>query len=421
MKVNSLLVVAVLAIVGVGAYRFGLVQGAPKAGQVSQSSETGPAKTPLYWHDPMVPGQRFDRPGKSPFMDMALVPVYSEDGESHANTVSIDSRVEQNLGVRTAAVIEGRLESTLTAVGNVAYNERDLALVQARSTGFVEQVSVRTPFEAVKKGQQLATVYVPDWIAAQEEYLAVLKMNGSHLDGLVDAARQRMLLVGMSQTQINEVTKTARVQSRLAITAPIGGVVTELALREGMTINVGTTLFRINGLSSVWVNAEIPESRVAELRPGDLVEARVTALPERIFKGRVEALLAEVSPVTRTIKARIELVNAQGELVPGMFATVHLLSTRSSPPGLLVPSEAVIQTGSRSVILVEQGPGKFAPTDIETGRQAHGQTEIKKGLVLGQKVVVSGQFLIDSEASLKGTALRLTDRDSQASSAGASR
>ena len=421
MKITPVLVLVGLVMVGYGAYRFGRYQGAPKAEQASQITKTAPAKKPLYWHDPMVPGQRFDHPGKSPFMDMALVPVYAQDSAGNGTTVSIDSRIEQNLGVRTATVIEGKLESTLTAVGNVAYNEREVALVQARSNGFVEQVSVLAPFEAVKKGQPLAMVYVPDWIAAQEEYLTVLKMSGSHLDGLASAARQRMLLVGMSQAQINEVTTTARVQPRLAITAPIGGVVTELALRQGMTINAGTTLFRINGLASVWVNAEIPESRIAELRPGDLVEARITALPQRIFKGRVEALLPEVSPVTRTIKARIELVNTQGELVPGMFVNVHFLSARSSPPGLLVPSEAVIQTGSRSVILVEQEPGKFEPVTIETGQQAHGQTEVKKGLTLGQKVVVSGQFLIDSEASLKGTELRLTDRDGQASNTGASR
>lgn len=408
MKISPVLIVAGLVIVGFASYRLGLNQATPTATALNNPTSPAPERKPLYWHDPMVPNQRFYKPGKSPFMDMELVPVYAAQSSSTDNSVTIDSRIAQNLGVRTALVVEGKLASTLTAVGNVAYNEREVALVQARSNGFVEQVYVRTPLERVKKGQPLAQVTVPDWIAAQEEYLTVVKMQGQHLDGMVEAAHQRMLLVGMSEEQINQVSTSGKGAARLSITAPISGVVTELTLRPGMTINTGASLFRINGLTSVWVNAEVPENLAAQVRAGDRVEARVAALPGLIFKGRVSALLPEVNAVTRTLKARIELVNLHGELVPGMFATIHFLSGRSSKNVMLVPSEAVIQTGTRSVIMVEQEPGKFEPVTIETGNQAQGQTEVITGLTVGQKVVVSGQFLIDSEASLKGSDLRMT-------------
>jgi len=419
MKIRSLLIAAVLIIIGYGLYRFGVSQGAPMPVEPTKPSVTAQGivaeKKPLYWHDPMNPTQRFDKPGKSPYMDMELVPVYASEKD---NNVSIDSRVQQNLGVRTAVVIQGKLESNLTAVGSVAYNERDVALVQSRSNGFVEHVYVRAVLDPVKKGQKLADVYVPDWIAAQEEYLTVLQMKATNLEGMADGARQRMLLLGMSDDQINQVTRSGKVQKRFSITAPIGGVISELTLREGMTLSLGAPLCRINGVSSVWVNAEVPENLTSQVRLGDLVDARVAALSGVIFTGHVNAIVPEVNPTTRTLKARIELANPHGELVPGMFATIHFLSTRPNKEVILVPSEAVIQTGTRSVILVEQAQGQYAPIDIETGNEANGQTEVKKGLVLGQKVVVSGQFLIDSEASLKGNALRMTDTSPEAKSQG---
>ena len=185
-------------------------------------------------------------------------------------------------------------------------------------------------------------------------------------------------------------------------------MIAELGAREGMTVAAGAMLFRINGLGTVWVNAEIPESSAALIRPGNAVEARTPALPERVFKGRVAAILPEVNPATRTLKARVEVANVGGVLVPGMFANVNF--TPAAPAEvLLVPSEAVIQTGARKVVIVAQEGGKFQPVDVETGAEANGQVAIRKGLEAGQKVVISSQFLIDSEASLKATTTRMTD------------
>ena len=387
--------------------------GAAPAGGGSQQTVAGDKKI-LYWHDPMAPGQKFDKPGKSPFMDMPLVPVYA-DGHGDEGSVTISPRVQQNLGVRTAEVTAGTLAAAVEAVGTVAFNERDQAVVQARSNGFVEKLHVRAPLDPVRKDQPLAELYVPEWVAAQEEYLSVRRMTGTRLEALVDGARQRMRLVGMTEQQIRLVETTGKIHSRLTVSAPISGVVAELGAREGMAVMAGATLFRINGLDTVWVNAEVREAQASEVRPGNLVEARTSALPGATFKGRVNAILPEVNPVTRTLKARVELANPNGKLVPGMFATVNF-APAARKEALLVPTEAVIRTGNRSVVIVAQGDGKFAPVDVEIGMESEGRTEIRNGLEAGQKVVVSGQFLIDSEASLRGTATRMSDAPAPASS-----
>ena len=384
---------------------------APMRGAAQKAGDVDPitGKTVLYWHDPMVPGQKFDRPGKSPFMDMPLTPVYAGDGGDE-NTVAISARVQQNLGVRTAEAREGTLAQTIEAGGAIAYNERDVALVQARSGGFVERLFVRAPLDAVRRGQPLAELYVPDWVSAQEEYLSARRITArsgaESLAALVDGARQRMRLAGMSEEQIRAVEADGKVRPSFTITSPIDGVVGELTAREGMTVMAGAPLFRLNGLSTVWINAEVPEGAASQLRPGMAAEARTPALPGVVFTGRVGAILPEVNPVTRTIKARIEVANPGAQLVPGMFATVTLSpATRASV--VLVPSEAVIQTGRRSVVIVADGKGGFSPVDVDVGIDSGGRTEIRKGLRAGQQVVVSGQFLIDSEANLKAATARM--------------
>jgi len=425
MRLKSLVIVLIaaglLGASGYGLYALGVNRGAgmsaaastkaatPSAvGATSTAGFTDPSngKKVLYWHDPMVPAQKFDKPGKSPFMDMMLVPVYADAGTDE-NHVSVSSRVQQNLGLRTAEVVRGSLMPRVDAVGNIAFDEREQAIVQARATGYIERLRVRATLDHVVKGQPLADLYVPDWVAAQEEFLAISRMQGNDLAGLVDGARQRMRQVGMSDAQIALFEASGKVQPRVILVAPIGGVVVELMAREGMTVIPGATLFRINSLSTVWANADVPESQAALLRPGAAVEGRSAALPNAVFKGTVQAILPEVDAATRTLKARVELSNPGGRLVPGMFVTVAL-STRAQE-GLTVPTEAVIQTGQRSVVMLAEANGTYRPVDVEIGIESNGQTEIKRGLALGQKVVVSGQFLVDSEASLKGIGTRSMD------------
>lgn len=415
--IAGLVIAAMLAGAGYGLYAFGMQRGiamsaSPNAAAlVTQHANTDAKTDPqtgrkvLYWHDPMVPGQKFDKPGKSPFMDMELVPVYANETGDESG-VSISPQVQQNLGIRTAEASKTALSQAIEAVGSVAYNERDVALVQARSNGFVERLSVRAPLDPIKKGQALMELYVPDWVAAQEEYLSVKNMRAAGMAGLVDGAKQRMRLVGMTDAQIQQVETSGKVHARMTVTSPMSGVVSELTVREGMTVTTGAALLRINGLKTVWVNAEIPESMTAHVKPGNQVEARAAALPGTVFIGKVSALLPEIDPVTRTIKARIELANPKQQLVPGMFATINF-APAAREEVVTVPSEAVIQTGKRSVVMVALGGGKFAPVDVEIGLEVNGKTEIRKGLEAGQNVVTSGQFLIDSEASLKGTIARM--------------
>jgi Cu(I)/Ag(I) efflux system membrane fusion protein len=420
MNARTLVVVAVLAGIagaaGYGLYSIGMERGMKMTSSGTAAADPA-ARRVLYWHDPMVPGQKFDKPGKSPFMDMPLVPVY-EDGGVDEGKVTINPRMQQNLGVRVAEVRKGALAPSVEAVGSVAYNERDVAVVQARSNGFVERLYVRAPLDPVRKGQSLAELYVPDWVAAQEEYLSARRLAGTRMEALVDGARQRMRLAGMNEEQIKMVESTGKVHPRFTVVAPISGVVAELGAREGMTVMSGAPLFRINGLGSVWVNAEVRESQASEVRVGNRVEARTPAFPDKVFKGRVSAILPEVNAATRTLKARVEIANPGAELKPGMFATVNF-TPAARKEALLVPTEAVIQTGKRSVVIVAQGDGKFAQVEVVTGVESNGQTEIRNGLEAGQQVVVSGQFLIDSESSLRSTGTRMAGTPASAASSAA--
>jgi Cu(I)/Ag(I) efflux system membrane fusion protein len=421
---NRNLIAAAAALVlagtaGAVAYYYGVHEGArvaESAAPAAQNADPASGRRVLYWHDPMVPGQKFDKPGKSPFMDMDLVPVYADEA-GDAGTVAVSPRVVQSLGIRTAEAVKGTLARHVQAVGNVAFNERELVVVQARVGGFVEKLHVRAPLDRVRKGDPLVEILAPDWIAAQEEYLALRRLQTPDAEPLRAAARQRMLLVGMSEAAVSALEESGKVQSHALLRAPVGGVIAELGVREGMNVAAGAMLFRINSLASVWINAEMPEAQAGALTPGRPVEARAAAWPGAVFKGRIHSLLPQVNPATRTVAARIELANPGGRLVPGMFVTVDLGSV-ATPNAILVPSEAVIQTGTRSVVIEALGEGRFRPVEVQTGAEANGQTQIRAGLEAGQSVVVSGQFLIDSEASLRAATTRMAPAQGDAKKAG---
>ena len=396
--------VAIAAIaLGTGLYQLGKHQSMAMPAPAGTVPEKAADKKVLYWHDPMVPGQKFDKPGPSPFMDMALVPVYADAGSDEGG-VAISARMQQNLGVRTALVTSGALPATFAAVGTIAWNERDVVVLQARANGFVERLPVRAVLDPVRQGQTLVELTVPDWIAAQEEFLTVQRLPDNAM--LVAGARQRMVLVGMNDTQIALVASSGKVQPRMTLRAPVNGVITELSIRAGSTVMAGAPLLRINGTSTVWLQAELPESLVARVRPGMAVSAQIAALPGKTFTGRVDAILPDINAITRTLKVRIELNNPGAVLVPGMFATLQF-SAPAGAPVLLVPTEAVIRTGTRTVVMLANEGGTFTPVDITTGTEENGKTVVLSGLQAGQKVVSSGQFLIDSDASLKGVTSRM--------------
>ena len=383
-----------------------------KAGDVDP--QTG--RTILFYVDPMVPGKNFEAPSKSPFMDMMLVPRYAGTGDADAGLVSVSPRIQQNLGLRTATVMEGVLSTGISAVGNIAWNERLQTTLSSRAMGYVEKLHVRAVLDTVKKDQPLLDIYVPDWVAAQEDYLAITRMQGADLDVLRQAALQRMRQVGMSEEQIRQVTDSASLQARLTLRAPQAGVLTELMVREGGTVMPGMLLLRLQGTQTVWAEAEVPESQIAELRPGMAVRASSPAFQEATFEGRVQALLPQVDASTRTLKARLELRNPGAKLTPGMLVQMQFVGAARKAT-LLVPSDAVIRTGQRNMVMLAEENGYYRPVEVKTGREANGKIEILSGLDLGQNVVVSGQFLIDSEASLRGLVDRLNQVPAQAAQA----
>ncbi|MEJ5992390.1 efflux RND transporter periplasmic adaptor subunit [Ramlibacter sp. PS3R-8] len=369
----------------------------------------------LYYHDPMVPQNKFDKPAKSPFMDMMLVPVFA-GGESDQGMVSISPRVQQNLGIRTAIATEGAVGTKLQAVGTIVFNERNQAVVQSRASAFVQRVHVRATLDGVRAGQVLAELYVPDWIAAQEEFLGLRRMKGNDLGPLIEGAKARMRLAGMNDDQIRRVEASGRPDPRVDITSPITGLVTEIGVRDGMAVGMGTTMFKVNDFATVWANAEIPESQAHLLRRGAPVVAESPMQPGERFNGKVEQLLPSVDPSTRTIKARVELANKNAFLVPGMFVSMEFTEPRQRR-SVLIPTEALIYTGQRTVVMVAEAGGRFRPVEVEPGTESGGQSEIRKGLQAGQRVVVSSQFLVDSEASLRGVEARLNNAPAAAGAA----
>lgn len=355
----------------------------------------------LYWYDPMVPAQKFDKPGKSPFMDMQLVPRYADDAAGAAAGVRIDPALTQNLGARFATVRSGTLDGDLTASAVVDYNERDVAVVQSRASGFVQRVYGRAPGDVIASGAPLADLLVPDWGGAQLEYLAVRRTDDA---ALIAAARQRLVLLGMPQSLIAAVERTGRPRTTVTINSPIGGAIKTLGVRAGMSVPAGLTLAEINGLSTVWLNAAVPEALAGQLRVGRSVDVSLAAFPGQRMTGRLTALLPEVTGDSRTLTARIELRNPGGRLRPGMYGQITFGG--SSTPALLVPSEAVIRTGRRNLVMLAAEGGRYQPAEVRVGREAGGQTEILAGLREGERVVASGQFLFDSEASLSGVTAR---------------
>lgn len=376
----------------------------PKAPSVA-AAEATPRRVE-YWYDPMKPGQHFDAPGKSPFMDMPLLPKYADErGDGAQPFVGIDPTMNQALGIRFTTVQRGSLTQPVEAVGSISFNQRDIAVVQTRSAGFVTRVYARAPGDVIERDAPLVDLLVPGWAGAQTEFLALLK--GADRD-LIEAGRERMALLGMPPELIARVEQSGQAQASVTVRSPISGTISTLDARQEMSMSAGATIASINGIGSVWLDAEVPEARGADVSAAGDVSVRVTAYPGENFKGRVMAILPQANAQTRTLLLRIELPNPGGRLRPGMFSEVHL-DGADSKAVLYVATEALVRTGKRTVAIVAGEQGRFIPTEVETGSDVGGNTVILRGLTEGQRVVASGQFLIDSEANLQRVLERLHD------------
>ncbi|WP_419687987.1 efflux RND transporter periplasmic adaptor subunit [Burkholderia theae] len=387
----------------------------PAAAASAGRTDPNTGRKVLYWYDPMVPNQHFDKPGKSPFMDMQLQPVYADEGGGSSG-IRIDPGLQQNLGIRYATVRRQQTAAGFDAVGTTQFDESRADVVQSRVTGYIDRLYARAPMQRIAKGAPVASLFVPDWLAPQEEYLA-LKRGG--MDGsLLDASRARMRALSIPDGMIANLDRTGRAQTHVVLSAPETGVVSELNVRDGAMVAPGQTLAKIAGLSTLWLIVEVPEALALNVQPGMSVDAAFAGDPAQHFSGRIREVLPGISTSSRTLQARVEIDNAALKLTPGMLMRVRV-AARQTVSRLLVPSEAVIATGKRSIVIVKNGDGRLQPVSVTVGNDVGGDTEVLDGLNEGDTVVASGQFLIDSEASLKSVLPRL-ERAAGASAAASS-
>ncbi|QBY03530.1 efflux RND transporter periplasmic adaptor subunit [Thalassotalea sp. HSM 43] len=388
-KISTLVVGVVLGAAAV----FGYQQFAINDGAVEQSSE----KKPLYWVAPMDANYRRDKPGKSP-MGMDLVPVYEEDDPSDEygpGAISIAPNVVNNLGVKTQIVERRSLTESIEALGQVVYNEDSLIHLHPRVEGWVDNLYVRAVGNPVKKGQPLYTMYSLELVNAQQEYLVALNSKQALL---IEAARQRLLSLKINDEFIDILHKSRKVSQSVTFYAPQSGIIDGLNVREGFYVEPGTTLMSIGQLDEVWVEAEVFASQSHLLAPGQSVVMSVDYLPGKQFSGVVNYIYPTLDASSRAYRLRIRFANPERLLKPNMYAKVHI-DVGTSESLLTVPTDAVIRTGKQDKVVVAFGGGKFKSVEVKLGRNINGYTEILSGLLEGDFVVTSAQFLLDSESS----------------------
>jgi Cu(I)/Ag(I) efflux system membrane fusion protein len=387
------LLLAVLA--GFAGYEFA-------TGKLQQASDQSGRRV-AYWYDPMVPQEHYPGPGKSS-MGMALQPKYADEGVQGGVTVS--SAVMQNLGIRLAKVEVRDLSPVIRSVGHVDFDQRAVTQVQTLTPGFVESLSVRAEGEPIGAGRVVAQVYSPDLVAAQNEYRALLASESVVSASLRQAARSRLLLLGAPSSLVARLDRGAAPQRTYPVFTHTSGVVTAIGARPGAQVSPGQSIVTIQGLGQVLVIADVPEGSLGGIHVGQPAEITFPAYPGNIRRGAVDYIFPSLTAQSRTAQVRITLPNPASRLKQGMFANVALQGTGGV--ATVVPSEAVIDTGRRQVVIVKRN-GSFIPQEVRVGRDSDQWTEIVAGLHPGENVVASGQFLIDSEASLSGFLSRLSD------------
>lgn len=357
-----------------------------------------------HWVAPMDPTYISDKPGKSP-MGMDLVPVYEDDGKT-GSLITIDPVVMQNMGVRIARVERMPLFRHIRALGTVDVAESEIAVVNLRFSGWIEKLYVDETGEKVRRGQALAEVYSPELVSAQEELLLALRTAGA-TSPLATSARRRLAFFGMGDADMKRLEDSRQTLRTIRIRAPREGYVLHKAVVQGARVMAGTDLFRIGSLQNIWINAEVYEYDAAWVELDAPATMELTFEQGRLFSGKVGYIYPTLNPKSRTLTVRLEFENPGLSLKPGMFATVRI-EARRKEGALAIPTEAIIHSGERQIVFVALGGGRYDKRELTTGLVADRHlTEVTYGLQEGERVVVSGQFLLDSESQLQEAVQKL--------------
>lgn len=389
MKQNNIFTIALLLITGLTGFNPAVV--------LAEEEERAVA----YWVAPMDPNYRRNKAGKSP-MGMDLVPVYKDEVDTGPG-VKISPEVVQNLGVRTQKVEYNRLWKRIDTVGYVNYDESLLSHIHLRTEGWIENLEVHSAGERVSKGTRLFDLYSPALVNAQEEFIQVLRSGNKRL---IQASRERLRALGISNNLITQIGKDRKTRHSIPIYASQNGIVSNLPVAEGMYVKPAMRVMTLADLSSVWLIADIYEKQAAWVQTGQSAEVRLAYQPGTTWEGTVEYIYPELDAKTRTLKARLRFDNPDELLKPNMYAQVRIYGG-GTEEGTVIPLPALIRSGEEDRVIVALGEGRFEARQVTTGIESGDWIQVLAGVQEGEEVVVSGQFLIDSEASLKASVQRM--------------
>ncbi len=374
------------------------------------STDKAAERKVLYWKAPMDANFRSDKPGKSP-MGMDLVPVYEGDARDDEGVVRISPTVVNNIGVRTDTVRRLDLGHEIETVGFVGYDDTKVSHVHMRADGWIEELLVETEGERVKKGDILFRIYSPTLVNAQSEFLQAIK---SGRQSLIKASEERLRALGFLENQIRDLRSSGTATEFVDIHSEQDGIVVKLGVAENMYVTPGTTVLTIADLSTVWVLADVFEGQAQWMKEGLSAKVVTPFLPGQVREGVVDYVYPTIDPKTRTLKVRLKFQNEDEALKPNMYAEVSIIG-QPSKNVLAIPRDALIRSGKSDRVVLDVGGGQFRSALVRAGVESGDYVEILSGLEVGQKIVVSGQFLIDSEASLSASFRRMGDAETDGS------
>ncbi len=363
-------------------------------------------KKPLYWVAPMDPNYRRDKPGKSP-MGMDLVPVYEE--KSNNSKIKIANSVEHNLAVKTARVIKKYISRQINTIGYVAVDESQIQHVHTYTDGWIKNLLVKNTGDYVKKGQLLFEIYSPTLINAQEEYLIALNRKNNTL---IQASKRKLLTLGVSTSQINELRETKKAMELVKFFSPQSGIISELHIREGMHVKPDINVLTIEGLNPIWILGEVFESQSHELKVGQTAIIHMPSMPGQSWHGKVDYVYPKLDPISHTLKVRVLLPNENRILKPNMYTDITILLTPKKN-SLMIPNSAIIYVEKGPRVILSLGNGQYKIQPIKVGVESGNESVVLAGLKEGAEVVTSAQFLLDSEANLKAELERIDTKNKQ--------